>query len=72
MKILIFGNEYQQHFAESIREMNSGAARIWRVALEMEESFYAYLSHELGIGLDGVDCRNVDEHVGRCGVEHRR
>lgn len=63
MKILIFGNEYQQHFAESIREMIA-VLREYGASLEMEESFYAYLSHELGIGLDGVDCRNVDDMWG--------
>ena len=51
MKILLFGNEYQQHYAGELRHLVD-VLRRYGVEIEVERSFYQYLRYVLGITID--------------------
>ena len=64
MKILLFGNEYQQHYAGELRHLVD-VLRRYGVEIEVERSFYQYLRYVLGITID------KDESKPACKMDKR-
>lgn len=55
MKILLFGNEYQQQYAHELQHLVE-VLRHYSINLEIEHSFYQYLHYVLGIAIDKNEC----------------
>lgn len=58
MKILLFGNEYQQHYANELRHLVMVLRRNG-AEIEVERSFYQYLRYVLGITIDKDESRQA-------------
>lgn len=58
MRILLFGNEYQQHYANELRHLIMVLRRNG-AEIEVERSFYQYLRYVLDITIDKTESRQA-------------
>ena len=58
MKILIFGNEYQQRYASELRHLVEVLCKRG-AEVDIETGFYTYLRDKLGIDCAGTQCHKA-------------